>query len=137
MCQVLKITANEMNFNNIDHLEDAVIGSTIFQDVKITSVLPQLLHVEPENQPVSFKMFYHKLCNLENGKSPSEIRYDSDDDFSELEDIRLDNNESKSSNVDELNQNEAEVDLVKFKTFVDINIVKLKDRLNALIPKSV
>ena len=77
-------------------------------------------------------MFYHKLFNLENRKSQSEIHYDSEDDFSELEDIRLDNNESKSSNVDELNQHEAEVDLVKFKTIVEINIVKLKDRLNAL-----
>ena len=41
-------------------------------------------------------------------------------------DISLDKNESKSSNVDELNQHEAEVDLVKFKTFVETNIVKLK-----------
>ena len=102
--EVSSITANEINFNNIDHLEDAVIGSTIFQDVKITNGLPYLLHVEPGNEPVTLKMFYHKLCNLENGKNPSEIHYDSDDDFSEMEDITLDNNEGKSSNVDELNQ---------------------------------
>ena len=82
-------------------------------------------------------MFCHNLFNLENGKSRSEIHYDSGDDFSELEGIRLDNNESKSSNVDELNQHEVEVDLVKLKTFVEINIVKLKDRLNALTPKNV
>ena len=78
---------------------------------------------------------YHKLCNLQNRKSPSEIHYESDDDFSELEDIRLDNNESKLSNVGELNQHEAELDLVKFKIFVEIIIAKLKDRFNALTPK--
>ena len=133
--EVSSITANEMNFSNIDFLEDVVLGSTIFQDVKITNDLPQLLHVEPKNEPKTLKNFYHKLCNLENGKSQSEIHDDIDDDLSELEDIRLDNNESKSSNVDELNQHEAEVDLVKFKTFVEINIVKLKDRPNALTPK--
>ena len=55
----------------------------------------------------------------------------------ELEDIRLDNNESKSSNVEELNQNEAKVDLVKLKTFVENNIVKLKDRLDILTLKNV
>ena len=71
-------------------------------------------------------MLYHIICNLENGKSQYEIPYDSGDDFSELEDISLDKNESKSSNVDQLNQHEAEVDLVKFKTFVETNIVKLK-----------
>ena len=78
---------------------------------------------------------YHKLCNLQGGKSQSEIHYESENDFSELEDIRLDNNERKLSNVDELNQHEAELDLVKFKIFVEIIIAKLKDRFNALTPK--
>ena len=101
--EVSSITANEMNFNNIDFLEDVVIGSTIFQDVKITNDLPHLLYVEAKNETVTLKVFYHILCNLENGKYQSEIHYDSDDDCSKLEDISLDNNESKSSNVDELN----------------------------------
>lgn len=62
------ITANVMSFNNIDHLnKDVVIGSTIFQNVTITNDLPQLLHVEQENEPEILKTFYHKLCNLENG----------------------------------------------------------------------
>ena len=132
--EVSSITANEMNFNNIDPPKDVIIRSTIFQDVKITNDLPQLLYVEPENKPVTLETFYHKLCNLENGKSPSKIYYGRDDDFSELEDIGLDNNKIKSSNVYEVNQHEAEVDLVKFKTFVENNI-KLKDWLNALTPK--
>ena len=59
-----------MNFNNIDHLEDVVIASTIFQYVKITNDPPQLLYVEPENEPATLKMFYHELCNLENGERP-------------------------------------------------------------------
>ena len=68
--KVSSITANVMSFNNIDHLnKDVVIGSTIFQNVTITNDLPQLLHVEQENEPVILKTFYHKLCNLENGKS--------------------------------------------------------------------
>ena len=36
-----------------------------------------------------------------------------------------------------LNQNEAKVDLVKLKTFVENNIVKLKDRLDILTLKNV
>ena len=102
--------------------------------MKITNDPPQLLHVQPDKELVSLKMFYHELCNLENGKSPSEIHYDSDDDFSEPEDIRFDSDESKLSNADELNQHQA--DLVKFKTSVEINIVKLKDRINASTPKN-
>ena len=128
--EVSIITANEMNFNNVDHPKDVVIQSNIFQDVKITNDLPQLLYVEPENEPVTLETFNHKLCNLENGKSPSKIYYGRDDDFSELEDIGLNNNKIKSSNVDEVNQQEAEVDLVKFKTFAGNNI-KLKDWLKA------
>ena len=128
--EVSSITANEKNFNNIDHPKDVVIRSTILQDVKITNDLPQLLYVEPENEPVTLETFYHKLCNLENGKSPSKIYYGRDDDFSELEDIGLNNNKIKSSNVDEVNQQEAELDLVKFKTFAGNNI-KLKDWLKA------
>ena len=58
--EVSSITANEMNFSNIDFLEDVVLGSTIFQDVKIPNDLPQLLHVEPKNEPKTLKMFYHK-----------------------------------------------------------------------------
>ena len=42
----------------------------------------------------------------------------------------MNNNKIKSSNVDEVNQHEAEVDLVKFKTFAGNNI-KLKDWLKA------
>ena len=45
---VSSIAACEMNFNTIDFVEDVVIGSTIFQDVKIANDLPQLLHVEPK-----------------------------------------------------------------------------------------
>ena len=135
--EVSSITANEIHCNNIDFLEDVVIGSTIFQDVKITNDLAHLLHVEPKNETVTLKVFYHILCNLENGKNQSEIHYDSYNDYSELENISLDNNESKASIVDELNQHEAEVNLVKFKTFSEVNIVKLKDRLNALTPKKI
>ena len=49
--EVSSITANELNFNNINFLEDVKIGSAIFQDVKITNDLPQLLHDEPEMNP--------------------------------------------------------------------------------------
>ena len=52
------IDANVMGFSNIDHLnKDVVIGSTVFQDVTITNDLPQLLHVEPETEPVTLKTF--------------------------------------------------------------------------------
>ena len=120
-----------MNLSNIEHVEDAVMDSNIFQDVSSTNDLPHLLHVET-NQTI--KMFYHKLCNLEHRKRPSEISYDSDYDFRELKDMRLDNNEGTSSDVHELNEHEVDADLVKFKTFVENNIVKLKDRL-AMEPK--
>ena len=39
--------------------------------------------------------------------------------------------------MEELNQNEAKVDLVKLKTFVENNIVKLKDQLDILTLKNV
>ena len=39
--------------------------------------------------------------------------------------------------MEELNQHEAKVDLVKLKTFVENYIVKLKDRLDILTLKNV
>ena len=49
-------------------------------------------YVKPKNEALTLKVLYHILCNLENGKSQSDIPYDSGNNFSELENISSDKN---------------------------------------------